>query len=139
MNSQSDKLRPRIEEIRRLSGDSQGGLEWFEAATLGQTVLHDTVGSAHPLSATLRSALDKSDYSLARAAARSVIRLFDENHLTNPRLLIAHELEEVFSTSPKLQTAAAERTQDLSEKILHLAIAAFLAGSCSRRCAAKAL
>jgi hypothetical protein len=129
MNPENEKLRPRVEEIRRLASDGQGGLEWFEAATLAQTVLHDTVGNAHPLTATLRTALDKTDYTLARASARSVIRLFDENQLTNPRLIIAHELEGNLLDIADAQTTAAEKSKDAPEKALHLALAAFLAGA----------
>ena len=38
-----------IDRIRHLSGDDQGSREFFEAASLAQTLLHDTVGGSHPL------------------------------------------------------------------------------------------
>lgn len=129
MGRDLDKLRPRVDEIRRLSAEGQGGLEWFEAASLAQTVLHDSVGSAHPLTGSLKNALDKSDYALARAAARAVVRLFDENQLTSPRLVIAHELEGTLLEIADAQVAAAEKTEEPTGKTLRLAIAAFLAGA----------
>src|SRR5687768_5854271 len=122
MDTVLDKLRPRVEAIRRLSGEGQGGIEWFEAANLAQTVLYDSVGSAHPLAGSLRNALDKSDYALARAAARTVVRLFDDNQLTSPRLVIAHELEGSLLEIAQAQVAAAESTEEPTGRTLRLAI-----------------
>jgi len=115
--------------MRRLAGDEQGSIEWFEAAGLAQTVLHDTVGGSHPLMASIKSALEKGDYHRALAAARAVISLFDEGGLTSPRLAIAYELEGDLLNLAQSQAEAAEKTAETARKQVHLAIAAFLAGA----------
>lgn len=68
-------------------------MEWFEAASLALSVLHDTVGGAHPLAGTIRHALEKSDYLHAAAGARAVAKLYETSGLGSARLAIAHELE----------------------------------------------
>ena len=40
MGPLEQKLKSRIDQIRRLCGNDQGNTEWFEAAGLAQTVLH---------------------------------------------------------------------------------------------------
>jgi hypothetical protein len=122
-------IKVRIEKIRRLSGDQQGSTEWFEAATLAQTVLHDTVGGNHPLMAAIQNALEKGDWSRAVAGARGVITLFDQGALVSPRLAIAHEIEADLLDIAQAQIEAAERGQVAGQKQLQLAIAAFLAGA----------
>lgn len=122
-------LKNRIDQIRILSSDDQGSMEWFEAAGLAQVVLHDTVGGSHPLMFALKSALEKSDHVRAVAASRGVVKLFDQGGLTSPRLAIAHEIEGDIINLAQSQTEAAERATDLSGKQIHLAIAAFLAGA----------
>lgn len=129
MDRDLEKLRPSVEQIRRLSGDGQGGLEWLEAATLAQTVLHDSVGGSHPLNATIRSALDKTDHSVARAAARALVTAFDQGRLVSSRLLIAHELESNLLDLAQAQVSEAEKAGDGPTKTLRLAISAFLAGA----------
>lgn len=129
MDRDLSKLTPRVEEIRRLSGEDQGGIEWYQAASLAQTVLHDSVGGSHPLAETLRHALEKSDYTRSAAAARAVVRLFDEGGLFSPRLAIAHELEGDLLNVAQAQLRAGESTQDAPLRLMHLAIAAFLAGA----------
>ena len=77
--------------------------------------------------AALRSALDKADWTRAVAASRGVVKLFDEGGLTSPRLAIAHELEGDLINIAQAQTEAAERTDDVDRRQVHLAISAFLA------------
>jgi hypothetical protein len=101
----------------------------YEAASLAQSVLHDTVGGAHPLLGSLRQALEKSDWTRAGAAARAVVHLYDEGRLQSPRLAIAHEIEGNLLDIADKQVQAAERASDASQKQLQLAIAAFLAGA----------
>jgi hypothetical protein len=129
MEPLEQKLKSRIDQIRRLCGNDQGNNEWFEAAGLAQTVLHDTVGGSHPLMAALKGALDKSDWNRAVAASRAVVRLYEEGGLTSPRLVIAHEFEGGLLDLAQAQVEAAETVRDATEKKVHLAIAAFLAGA----------
>ena len=89
----AEVIKSRVAEIRRLSTDHQGSTEWFEAANLALSVLHDTVGGNHPLISAIRDALGKADYSRAVAAARAVVTLYASGGLTSPRLAIAHELD----------------------------------------------
>ena len=119
----------RIDKVRSLVSEETGLREWFEAASIALTVLHDTVGSSHPLSSSLRHALEKGDYDRAVAAARAVIHLYDEGGLQSPRLAIAHEIEGGLLDIADTQVQSAERASDLSQKQLQLAIAAFLAGA----------
>jgi hypothetical protein len=129
MESQEQRLKTRIEKIRSLARDTQGSTEWFEAAGLAQTVLHDTTGGSHPLMASLKSALEKSDHSRALATSRAVVSLFDEGGLTSPRLAIAHEIEADLLDLAQAQIQAAEASSDVTKRTVYLAIAAFLAGT----------
>ena len=130
MNSNENAtLNARIDHLRHLCSDEQGYIEYLEAASLAQTVLHDTVGGSHPLSATLKGALEKADWALAVAAGRAVIKLFEEGGLTSPRLLIAHEIEGDILEIAQSQVQAAEKASDSAQKEVHLAISAFLAGA----------
>ncbi len=129
MARDSETLAARIEHIRRLSTDDRFAREFFEAASLALTVLHDTVGSSHPLVFVLRDALEKSDYSRAAASARGVVTLFNEGGLTSPRLTVAHEIEGDILDIAQAQVEAAERVADPVQRQLHLGIAAFLSGA----------
>ena len=53
----------RIALIRELVDDSHGLTEFFEAANLAISVLHDTVGGSHPLFGTLDDALKKAHWA----------------------------------------------------------------------------
>lgn len=122
-------IRSRIDRIRDLSSDNRSGMDWFEAAMLAQTVLHDTLGGSHPLMGAIQSALEMKDYSRARGGARSVVTLSDEGVLVSPRLAIAHEIETDILDIAQTQLEAAETSKAQSQKQLQLAIAAFLAGA----------
>ncbi len=119
----------RIAKIRALTDEGQGQAEYFEAAALAQSVLHDTVGGSHPLMATLQMALQAADWQRAVAASRSVLTLYDEGGLESPRLAIAHEIEGDLLDIAQSQLQAAETNKDVSQKQVQLAIAAFLAGA----------
>ena len=127
-SDENDTLKARIGHIRHLCAEG-GSTEYFEAAVLAQTVLHDTVGGSHPLLAAVMDALEKGDWSRAVATSRSVIRLFDEGGLTSPRLAIAHEIEGDLLEIAQSQVQAAESAGDPTQKAVHLAISAFLAGA----------
>src|SRR5258707_3716279 len=122
-------IKARVDRIRRLSGDEQGSGEYFEAASLAQTVLHDTVGGSHPVMAVLQDALKSADWDRARAASRALVALYDEGALTSPRLAIAHEIEGDILDIGQRQAEQAEQSKDASGRQLHLALAAFLAGA----------
>lgn len=130
MNSNENAtLKARVDHIRRLCGPNREETEFFEAATLAQSVLHDTVGGSHPSMAALKGALEKANWSLARAASRGVIKLFEEGGLTSPRLVIAHEIEGDILEIAQSQVQAAETARDSTQREVHLAISAFLAGA----------
>src|SRR3989304_6005046 len=91
--NENSAIKARIDRIRHLSSEDRGTTEYFEAASLAQSVLHDTVGGSHPLMAALENALKSADWSRAVAASRGVVALYDEGALKSPRLTIAHEIE----------------------------------------------
>lgn len=122
-------IKSRIDRIRQLTDDDQGPEEFYEAAALAQSVLYDTVGGGHPIMATLKSALDASNWERAAAASRSVVALYDEGILKSPRLVIAREIEGDILDIAQSQAQAAEMSKDDRERQLQLAIAAFLAGA----------
>ena len=122
-------IKARIERIRYLSGEKQGTNAYFEAASLAQTVLHDTVGGNHPLMAALDVAFKAGDWQRAVAVTRGVVTLYDEGALRSPRLVIAHEIEADLLDIAQRQVEAAEKSIDVTHKYLQLAIAAFLAGA----------
>ena len=123
-------LKARIDDIRHLCGEEQGNEKYFEAAMLAQAVLHDTVGF-HPIMADLKVSLEESRWDQSVAASRAVVRLFDEGCLTSPGLglVIAHEIEGDILDIAQSQVNEAITTQDSTQKQLHLAISAFLAGA----------
>jgi hypothetical protein len=120
----------RINRIRHLTGDENGTVQWLEAASLAQSVLHDTIGGAHPLMATLDNALKSKDgTSAALAASRALVTLYEEGALKSPRLAIAGEIEGDILDIAQAQVQAAEIGTDANRKQLQLAIAAFLTGA----------
>ncbi len=125
----TEVIKSRVAEIRRLSTEDQSSTAWFEAANLALSVLHDTVGGSHPLMSAIRDALSKADYSRAVAAARAVITLYASGGLTSPRLAIAHELEGDLLEIAQQQVQRAEAAAEGEIKMVHLGIAAFLAGA----------
>ena len=130
MPTQENKsIKDRIGKIRTLAGDDQGSTEFYEAAMLAQSVLHDTLGGGHPMMGAIQSALEKSDYHRAVAGARGVVALFDQDALTSPRLAIAHDIEGDILDIAQAQMEAAEKNQVPAQKQLQFSIAAFLAGA----------
>ena len=122
-------IKSRIDRIRRLSHDNMGMTEYFEAASLAQSVLYDTVGGSHPFMAALDNALKSADWQRSLAASRGVVALYDEGALQSPRLVIAHEIEGDIIDIAQAQAQAAETSKDPAQKQVQLAIAAFLAGA----------
>lgn len=129
LTQENKSIKDRIGKIRALAGDDQGSTEFYEAAMLAQSVLHDTLGGGHPMMGAIQSALEKSDYYRAVAGARGVVALFDQDALTSPRLAIAHEIEGDILDIAQAQMEAAEKNQVPAQKQLQFSIAAFLAGA----------
>jgi hydrogenase/urease accessory protein HupE len=84
--NESGAIRALIDRIRRLSGEGQGSAAYYEAASLAQSVLHDTVGGSHPLIAALDHALKSADWLRAVAATRGVVALYDEGSLQKTKV-----------------------------------------------------
>lgn len=122
-------LQDRISRIRRLCTQSPGHADSYEAAALSQSVLYDTLGSSHPLMATIKTAVEKGSTSLAIGASRGVLALYDTGALTSPRLAIAREIESEILDIAQSQVQAAELNRNEGQKQLQLAISAFLAGA----------
>jgi hypothetical protein len=120
-------------EIQQLSQENLGTPEWVEAASLALSLLHDTVGGAHPLAATIRHAMDKGDFFHAAAGARTAAKLYDVGGLKSARLAIAHELEGDILEMAQQQVSRAE-TAAAETKTVFLGIAAFLAGAALEDC-----
>jgi hypothetical protein len=130
MTSDEDKaIKSRIERIRQLVRDDQGTVEYYEAASLAQSVLYDTVGGSHPIMSALEKAVASTDYTKAVGASKSVLVLYDQGALKSPRLTIAREIESDFLDIAQLQAQAAEASKDQTQKQVQLGIAAFLAGA----------
>jgi len=125
---ESGSIKRRIDLIRGLLSGKLTDTRSFEAASLAQSVVFDTVGGSHPIMVTLKEAL-KTDYYRADAAAKAVVALYDEGALKSPRLTIARELEGSILDIAQAQAEAAETTRDATHKHVHLGIAAFLAGA----------
>jgi hypothetical protein len=126
--NENTAIKGRINRMRGLvvAGGPTGS---FEAASLAQSVLYDTVGGGHPLMAALDDALKSPDWMRALAFSRSVIALYDEGAVQSPRLVIAHEIEGDIIDIAQAQAQAAETSKDPTQKQVQLAIAAFLAGA----------
>jgi len=122
-------IKGRINHIRRLTADGLTARNYYEAASLAQSVLHDTVGGSHPIMAALDNALKSADWQRAVAASKAVVTLYDEGALQSPRLAIAHEIEGDIIEIAQAQAQAAETSKDPTQKHVQLGIAAFLAGA----------
>jgi hypothetical protein len=128
-SNETASIKARIDKMRALNSDDQGATDFYEAATLAQTVLYDTLGGSHPLMGAIQNALEKGDWSRAVAGARGVITLFEQGALTSPRLAIAHEIEADLLNIAQAQMQAAESNSSTTQRQTQLAIAAFLAGA----------
>jgi hypothetical protein len=129
IDDQNEAMKARMQKIRNLTSERQGSREYFEAAGLALTALHDTVGGTHPLWSVLDNALKTQDYNGAIAASKAVLTLYEQGGLRSPRLAIAHEIEGDFLDIAQAQAKAAETCKVTQQKQLQLAIAAFLAGA----------
>jgi hypothetical protein len=121
MTSDEDKtIKSRIDRIRELVRDDQGTAEYYEAASLAQSVLYDTVGGSHPIMSAIEKAVASTDYTKAVGASKRVLVLFDQGALKSPRLTIAREIESDFLDIAQLQAQAAEASKDQTQKQVQL-------------------
>jgi hypothetical protein len=120
-------IKARVDRIRALH--EQADLhQFFEAASLAQSVVHDTVGGSHPIMAAIENAVAVGVRSRILGVCRTLITLHDQGALKNPRLTIAREIEGGFLDIAQAQAQAAELNKDPPQKQVQLGIAAFLAG-----------
>jgi hypothetical protein len=127
--AENPTIKPRIQLLERLSQKGNPSQHYYEAASLAQSIVHDTVGGSHPIMVELESALKARDWDRAVAASRTVLTLYNNKALKNPRLVIAGEIEGDLLNIAQAQVQTAEQTTDISMKQTHLGIAAFLAGA----------
>jgi len=129
MATENSTIQARIQRIRHLVSDRQGTTEFYEGASLAQSVVHDTIGGSHPVMTALDTALKAADWQRAQAAAKAVLALYDDGALTSPRLAIAHEIEGGLLDIARAEVESAERSTDPVQRQTYLAIATFLAGA----------
>ena len=128
MSKLDEAIQERIEKMRDLlhGGTSDA---FFQASVLGQMVLHDTIGGSHPVMLQLNNAVKEKNYSLMEAAIQGVITLYEQGMLKSPRLAIAREIEGDILDIAQAQVQASESDNDVKQKALQLAVAAFLVGA----------
>lgn len=129
MNELAQRHASLIAKMRSLIGEDTHIGQTHEAVALAQTLLHDTLGERHPMMATLKAFVQKPDYSQGQGTCRTIITLYEQGALTNPRLQIAKELEEDVIDVADRQWREAEKEQDVATKQMRLAVAAFLSGA----------
>jgi len=122
-------IKNRIERIRILAHEDKNTEELYEAVSIAQSVVYDTIGANHPVARALEKSLSDKDWSKAVGASRSVVTLYDLDSLKSPRLSIAAEIETDILVTAQSQIQAAESSPDQDTKTIQVAIAAFLAGS----------
>lgn len=122
-------IKARIERVRKLAHSNAVDHEFYEAASIAQSVIHDTVGRNHPSMHALNEAVESADWEKILGACKAVLALYDEGALPSPKLRIAHEIEGDILDIAQSQAQIAEATNDPSLKQMSLAISAFLAGA----------
>lgn len=127
--NQEVAIKARIDRIRHLARDDAGSPELYEAASLAQSVVHDTVGGSHPIMSAIEKAVASSDWTKVFGVCRSLVALYDQGALKSPRLTIAREIEGDILDIAQAQAQAAELSKDSAQRQVQLGIAAFLAGA----------
>jgi len=122
-------IKSRISQIEHLTQSDRDFTDYYEAASLAQSVVHDTIGGSHPIMTEIESALKAKDYNRSMAASRAVLTLYNVGALKNPRLTIAGEIEGDILDIAQTQAQLAEQSTDAPRKQTYLGIAAFLAGA----------
>jgi hypothetical protein len=129
MTPEDKSLKARIELIKAKAREGADSDDYHEAATLAQSVLHDTVGDGHPLMSVLEAGIEKYHIAKITGACRTLVTLFDQGKLESPRLRIAREIEGDVLDIAEAQLRAAGAVSDPAQKDLRMAISAFLAGA----------
>lgn len=119
----------RIDHIEQLVRGEPDSPALYEAVTLAQTVLHDTVGSKHPLMESFTSTLTSFNRMKMGAACRTLIGLYKQGALRSPILRVAQEVEGEVLAAAETQVRAAEAATDGGLRQMRLAVGAFLAGA----------
>lgn len=122
-------IKTRVERIRRILHDNARMCDLYEAASLGQSVVHDTVGGSHPITDAIEKAVASEKREKIEGVCRTLISLYDQGDLKSPRLTIAREIEGDFLDIAQAQAQAVELSKDPQQKQVQLGIAAFLAGA----------
>jgi hypothetical protein len=122
-------IKGRIDRIRLLTKDDAISKGLYEAASLAQSVVHDTVGGSHPIMSRIEQAGASTNYSQILGVCRALVELYDQGALKSPRLTIAREIEGDILNLAQAQAQAAELSKDPAQKQVQLGIAAFLAGA----------
>ena len=92
-DSLSGSIKARIERIRELTSSDKGSHDFFQAVSIAQSVIYDTVGSSHPVMSALENSITDPHWTKSIGATRAVIDLYEQGALTSPRLAIAGEIE----------------------------------------------
>ncbi len=123
--SLEESIKVRVEKIRLLMNNVQQTSAMYEAASIIESVIFDTVGS-HPLSSDLKTVGNPARLT---GACRAFLVIYDQGSFKSPRLSIAHEIEGSILDIADAQAKAADKNSDPSQKQTQLAIAAFLSGA----------
>jgi hypothetical protein len=129
MTNEEVTIKARVDRIRRIISGDSGSEAYFEAASLAQSVVHDTVGGSHPLMGAIGQAVSNGVWTRIHGVCSTLVALYDQGALKSPRLTIAGEIEGDILNIAQGQAQAAELCKEQNQKQVHLAIAAFLAGA----------
>lgn len=122
-------IKARMEHVRNLAREKNEFEQLYEACSIAQSVIHDTVGRGHPSMRALDEAVKTPNFSRMLGACKAVLTLYDQGAIPSPTLRIAHEIEGGLLDIAQAQAQAAEAAGDRSAKQLGLAISAFLVGA----------
>jgi hypothetical protein len=129
MDEQEQRKAALIEKIRQLSGPDASTEQHYEAITLSQAVLHETLGDRHPLMVSFNSIIENYNWSKADGSCKTLITLYEQGRLVNPRFQIAKELEGDVINVAEQQWKEAEHEGDLTHKQIRLSVSTFLCGA----------
>lgn len=132
-------IKARVDKIRKLACETdwiQYPQNLYEAASLGKSVVYDTVGGSHPIMTSLMDATTGTppagNYNTCTkilGVCLALVALYEQGSLKSPRLTIAREIEGDILDIAQTQAQAAESRSALPQKQVQLGIAAFLAGA----------
>ena len=127
---ENERIKNLIERLRELvETPTPSPARCLQVIGLSQSILHETVGTNHPLMKILDNVLSSGDTLNSYMAGRNVLDLYDEGGLISPRLAIAREIEGDILDIAERHVEDADRSSDAAKKLIHLGISAFLAGA----------